>query len=262
MSHALLSPSGAHIWLHCTPAVRAAEHLPNPPNAYTEEGTLAHAMAARALKLRYMPGHDIKGEEDEIRRYWSKYGSSTMWAYTGMYTGYIDGLVARARRAAGGCRVLVEQPLDLREWVPEAYGTGDCVILSDGRLDIVDLKYGRGVKVEAPQNPQLMLYGLGALGIMPLHYDIETVSMHIVQPRRLNISTYTVSRRELLLWAGGTLKPRALLAWRGEGDRQAGEWCRFCMAKTDCKAYSALAGQNRRNGFNEYDFRDLTDLIQ
>ena len=121
------------------------------------------------------------------------------------------------------------------KYVESGFGTGDCVLIADGTLNIVDYKHGKGVEVSADHNPQMMLYALGALELFDALYDIDTVTMTIYQPRRSNVSTYTVSTAELLEWAETVLKPTAELAFKGEGEFHCGEWCRFCKAKADCR---------------------------
>lgn len=132
--------------------------------------------------------------------------------------------------------VLAEQRVDFSRWVPEGFGTADCLIVSDKALAVIDLKYGQGVLVEAKRNPQMMCYALGALEMFSALYDIETITMTIFQPRRDNVSTYELPVSDLLDWAENTLKPKAALASKGEGDFKAGEHCRFCKARNDCRA--------------------------
>ena len=166
-------------------------------------------------------------------------------------------LIAEAKQTCPDPVVLVEQRLDYSRYVEEGYGTGDCLLIADGTLTVVDLKYGRGVMVDAERNSQLMLYGLGSLEIFDCLYDIDTVRLVIFQPRRANISVYTLSRQELLDWAEQELVPAAELAFRGEGEYHCGSWCQFCKAKVDCRerARANLA-------MAQYEFRQpplLTD---
>ncbi len=129
----------------------------------------------------------------------------------------------------------IEQKLDLTEYVPESFGTADCVIINDTLLEVIDLKYGKGVSVYADWNKQLMLYGLGALHKYDTMYDIENVKLTIVQPRLDNISSFIISASELRAWAEEELKPAAKLAFDGKGELNAGEWCRFCAVRNMCK---------------------------
>ena len=130
----------------------------------------------------------------------------------------------------------IEQKLDLTEYIPESFGTADCVIISDGVMEVIDLKYGKGVPVYADYNPQLMLYGLGALNKYDFMYEIESVKLTVVQPRLNNISSFLISVEELRKWANDVLKPQAELAFSGEGELNAGEWCKFCAVKNKCRA--------------------------
>ncbi len=144
-------------------------------------------------------------------------------------------LVAEAKKTCSDPVVLIEQRLDYSKYVQAGFGTGDCVLIADGTHHIVDFKYGRGVLVEAEDNPQMKLYALGALEIFDCLYDIDTISMTIYQPRRANASTFTLSRQELLDWAETVLVPTAELAYAGDGEYHCGEWCQFCKAKADCR---------------------------
>lgn len=131
--------------------------------------------------------------------------------------------------------VLVEQRLDFSRWVPEGFGTGDCLIVADDTLTVIDYKHGLGILVEAEKNPQMMCYALGALDLFDRIYDIQKVSMTIFQPRRENVSTYTLSKEDLLQWAETVLKPTAELAAKGEGEYKAGDHCRFCKIRATCR---------------------------
>ena len=153
--------------------------------------------------------------------------------------------------------ILVEHRLDFSEYVPDGFGTGDLVIVADGVLEIVDFKGGRGVRVEADHNSQLMLYGLGALLEFEALYDIQTVRMSIVQPRLNNISTFEMPAGELLQWAKTEVRPKALLAARGEGEFCAGEWCRFCKARYTCRKRSEYHMRLAERDFKQPDL--LTD---
>lgn len=132
--------------------------------------------------------------------------------------------------------VLVEQRLDLTCYVPEAFGTADCIIVGGDMLHVIDFKYGMGVIVEAEHNPQMMLYALGALDLLDGIYDIQTISMSIFQPRRKNVCTWSLTKEDLLRWARDDLVEKARLAYAGEGAFCAGEWCTFCRAAVRCRA--------------------------
>ena len=152
-------------------------------------------------------------------------------------------MCARVRRLCDGTGeksktdpvVLIEQRLDFSRFVEEGFGTGDCVIISDGTLSVVDYKHGVGVLVSAEDNPQMMCYALGALELFDGIYDIDTVSMTIYQPRRENVSTCVMTKEQLLEWAETVLVPTAKLAYAGEGEYKAGDHCQFCKAKAVCR---------------------------
>ena len=131
--------------------------------------------------------------------------------------------------------VCIEQRLDFSRWVKDGFGTGDCVIVADEELQIIDYKHGVGVLVEADHNSQMMCYALGALEVFDGIYDIERIQMTIFQPRRDNISTCTLTKEELLSWADTVLKPTAELAMKGEGEFKAGDHCQFCAVKATCR---------------------------
>ena len=152
---------------------------------------------------------------------------------------YVDFVIEQYGLAKQNCKdplVLIEQRLDFSCCVPEGFGTGDCIIIADDKLHIVDFKYGMGILIQAEENPQLKLYALGALELYDALYDIKDVSMTIFQPRRENVSTWTISVEQLREWAENELKPKAQMAYSGEGEYLPGEWCNFCRAAIKCRA--------------------------
>ena len=154
---------------------------------------------------------------------------------TDEYCSYVMEQLTEAKTHCKDPQVLVEQRLDFSKWIPEGFGTGDCLIVADDVLHIIDFKYGLGVLVEAEDNPQMMCYALGALDIYDGIYDITSVKMTIFQPRRENVSTFTIKKEDLLKWADDFLKPTAELAFNGEGEFKAGDHCTFCKAKATCR---------------------------
>lgn len=226
-AHALLSASSSHRWLHCTPSARLEETFDEQSSAFAEEGTAAHALAEHKLRLFL---------NQESKKPLSKYDSEELEYYTGVYAEYAAELITFARKKCNDPIVLLEQRLDYSCYVPEGFGTGDLVIIADGTIEIVDLKYGKGVAVYAEDNPQMKLYALGALSLFDPLYDIKTVRMVICQPRLEVISTYDLSAEELIKWAEEELKPKAQLAWNGEGEYLPGDHCRFCRARHTCRS--------------------------
>lgn len=153
--------------------------------------------------------------------------------------GYVEFVLEQLEEAKALCAdplVLIEQRLDFSCYVPDGFGTGDCLIVADKLLHIIDFKYGQGVLVDAEENPQMMLYALGALRQFDHLYDIAQVAMSIYQPRRENVSTWTITVEQLMDWAEQTLKPKAEMAYQGEGDYVPGPWCTFCKAAVKCRA--------------------------
>lgn len=225
--HAILSASASHRWLNCTPSARLELEFENTGSEAAREGTAAHALCEhklkRALRMR-------------SKRPVSDYDSDEMEECTDAYCDFVIEQVELARQVCSDPIVLIEQHLDFSCYVPDGFGTGDCIIISDDRLHIIDFKYGMGILVEAEENPQMKLYALGALQIYDALYDIREVSMTIFQPRRENVSTWTVPVTELREWAEEELRPKAELAFAGAGDYIPGEWCTFCRAAVRCRA--------------------------
>lgn len=232
MSHALLSASGAHRWLSCTPSAKLEEQFPDSTSTYAEEGTLAHELCEIKVNkaLLGMPTKTYNSTLKKIK------GNDLYQTEMDKYTDeYLDYILEKVHSFDSPPTVIVEKKVDFSSYVPEGFGTADCIILGDGELHIVDFKYGKGVEVSAENNPQMMLYALGAYLEYSFLFQIEAVKMTIVQPRIGNISEYSMLVEELLEWAELTVKPRAQMAWNGEGDYVAGDHCKFCRAKASCR---------------------------
>ena len=225
--HALLSASSSHRWLNCNPSARLEQEFADRETEAAAEGTAAHALAEHKLR---------KALKMRTKKPISKYDSDEMDAYTEGYVEFVLEQLAEAKKDCKDPLILVEQKLDFSCFVPDGFGTGDCIIIADKTLHIIDLKYGQGILVEAEGNPQMMLYALGALRLFGSLYDIETVSMTIYQPRRENVSTWSIPVDALMEWTENTLKPKAELAFKGEGEFQPGSWCTFCKAAVKCRA--------------------------
>lgn len=225
--HALLSASGAHRWLNCTPSARLESDEPESTSAAAEQGTAAHALAEHKLR---------RALKQRSKRPVSAWIDDEMETLTDDYVSFVQEHISIAQETCGDPQVLIEQRLDFSHIVPGSFGTGDCVIIAEPTLQIIDLKYGQGVLVEAVNNPQLMLYALGALHAFGSLYDIETVSVTIYQPRRANVDTWEISVAELEQWAETEVKPKAELASAGEGEFCPGSWCQFCRIAPTCRA--------------------------
>lgn len=226
--HAILSASSSHRWLECPPSALLSASLPDSTSGYAQQGTDAHSLCE--YKVNKALGRETTDPRSELR-----YLDSEMEECTDAYMEFVLEEVEKAKEKCKDPIVLVEQRLDFSRWVPDAFGTGDCVIVADESLAVIDMKYGEGVLVEAERNPQMMCYALGALELFDGIYDITEISMTVFQPRRSNVSTWTISKEELLEWANNTLSQIAALAAKGEGEFKAGNHCQFCRAKAICR---------------------------
>ena len=225
--HAVLSASSSHRWLNCSPSARLEQEFEDRETEAAAEGTAAHALCEHKLR---------RALKRQSRKPVSKYDCEEMDVHTDNYVQFVLETIAQAKEHCTDPIINIEQRLDFSCYVPHGFGTGDCIIIADKTLHIIDFKYGQGVLVEAEQNPQMMLYALGALHIYDTLYDIEDVAMTIYQPRRENISTWTISVSDLADWAEKVLVPKAKLAFEGKGDYMPGPWCTFCKAAVKCRA--------------------------
>ena len=226
-THAILSASSSSRWLACPPSARINAELPETTSTYAEEGTKAHALAEKTLK-GYLAGGpvEVQSDDEEMKEAVQR---------------YVDVCIEKinaAKAASPDAVVHVEFRLDFSTYVPDGFGTGDMVIVSDKSLEICDLKYGKGVPVSAEGNTQMRLYALGAVDEFGMLYAFDVVHMTIIQPRLDSVSTDTLSAGKLLDW-GRSIIPVAKLAYDGKGDFQAGDHCRFCKFRPRCKALAA-----------------------
>ena len=248
--HALLSASSSHRWLECPPSAKLCAAHPSRGSPFAQQGTDAHTLAA--YKLEKALGKKVKDPTPDLDYY-----DAEMADCTDAYCAFVMEQLAEARKHCADPIVLVEQRLDFSRWVPEGFGTGDACIVADDVLHVIDLKYGVGIMVDAAQNPQTMCYALGLLEAFDGIYDVSTVRMTIFQPRRENISTFEMSKADLLAWAENVLAPTAKLAFNGEGEFKAGDHCQFCTAKATCRKRTEYNLEMAR-----YDFEvpsELTD---
>ena len=225
-AHALLSPSAAHRWINCAAAPRLEKNEEDSGSSYAAEGTLAHAYCAKKLK-EYI-GLPTDGEQEEIAALNEQYHTGEMDEYTDTYKVIVLEKLNEALAKTKDAQLLIETRLDFSEYVPEAFGTADAIIIADGCMEVIDFKYGKGVRVSAEHNPQMMIYALGAYDKFSFDYRIERVRMTIVQPRIDNLSEYELSVSELMQWTDETLRPAAKAAYDGKGPQHPGEWCQFC----------------------------------
>ena len=251
MAHAVLSASGSKRWLSCPPSARLERKFPDKAGEAAQEGTLAHALAEARIRhwLGEISENGLTLRIDSIRH--DSLYSPEMGEYV---SEYVDLCIEKINEAHG--TALVEERLDFSRWVKNGFGTGDMVIIGDGVLEIVDLKYGKGVPVSAEGNTQMQLYALGAIEQYGYIYDFDHVRMSIFQPRNGGLSTQLMSVEELLAW-GESIKPIAELAYEGKGDFKAGDHCRFCRAAAQCKALSEYNMEIAKLEFRDADL--LTD---
>jgi hypothetical protein len=256
--HAILSASSASRWMACPPSARLEQKFSEKTSEFAEEGTLAHELGELNLKYQ-LKEIDKKTYDLAIKKLTTnnELYSEDMPDYVEIYTDTCMEKISEARAITPDAIFRIEQKLDFSEWVPEGFGTGDFVIIADGEMEIVDLKYGKGIPVSAKGNKQMRLYALGAISQFSFLYDIEKVRMTIVQPRLDSISTDEITVEELLKWAEGVLKPTAQLAFKGEGEFCAGEHCGFCRAKSVCKARA-----DKNLELAKYEFRTTTTLSE
>jgi len=251
VKHAILSASGSEKWLNCPPSARLEEQTAEERSIYAEEGTFAHLLAEIHLKnyLNILNNAEYNKKLQKLKE--NEFYSQEMEDYLDTYIEIVVEKINEAKARSKDTIVFLEQKLDFSPWVPEGFGTGDVVIISDGIVEVVDFKYGKGVPVSAEGNTQMRLYGLGALNLFDVLYDINTIRMTIVQPRLDNVSSEKLAAEELLTWGNTFVKPRAEQAFKGEGKFTAGDHCRFCRAKATCRARAEANLELAR-----YDFQD------
>ena len=235
--HAKLSSSASKRWLGCPGSVKLSEHYPNGSSIYADEGTIAHGMAEGMISK---DDKLVQKYEVEAARFYGEHPELNgtfleMKMILQPYVDYVFEEYAAQVHEDGAAQLMTEERVDLTEYIPGGFGTSDVVILRQGRLHIIDLKYGKGVSVSAEDNPQLKLYALGTLARFDMLYDIDDVVMTIYQPRLDNVSTDTIKAKDLYAWGEEVIKPGAQLALSEDAPVHAGDWCQFCPARYDCK---------------------------
>lgn len=238
--HALLSASSASRWLKCTAAPRFEEQFPETTSKYADEGRLAHAICELKVIKKFTTQLSPRTVTNRINKLKKEPLYNEEMEKTSEL--YIEHLTERAMTYASAPNVAAEVMVDFKEYVPEGFGTCDCIMIGGDTLSITDYKHGKGVPVSAQGNPQMRLYALGALKrYMPVYgKTIKYVSMTIDQPRiQDEVSNETITVEELLAW-GESIKPVAVKAYMGLGEFNPGEHCRFCRGKAGCKARAAV----------------------
>lgn len=229
-AHALLSASSAARWLACPPSAVAAEAYKNEGTDFTREGTLAHEVAEFVTR-----GEDTRDIPEEFRE-------EVPQEMVECAEGYRDYIQEQIK--SDNAVILLEQRVDFSPWVPDGFGTADCIIIQGKTMDVIDYKYGKGVAVSAEDNPQMKLYGAGAYNDYGFAYEIETVRLHIYQPRLNNISVDELTLDELLTWVEKTVKPTAAKAAKGKGEYNPGEHCRFCPHAGRCRKLTQVCTEH------------------
>lgn len=232
--HALLSASSAHRWLECTAAPKMEAKFPDTTSEFAREGTLAHDFAELKLRgyaVEPMSQSTFRHRLDTLRT--NKLYQPEMDTHTDAYFDYVKEILLSYPAKP---YVVVEKRVAFDAYVPQGFGTADCLIMAPGELHVIDFKYGKGVPVSPTNNPQMRLYALGALAAYQLLYQFERVHMHIVQPRLNAYGQETIEVKALQRWAEDVVIPKAQEAASDNGKFNPGEWCKFCRAKAQCKA--------------------------
>lgn len=253
--HALLSPSSSSRWLNCTPSARLAENAENKSSVYAEEGALFHEICEYCL-AQWNAGvwePDPFGEElpelkdDHLMHPLFK---QEMFRHARNYCDFVMNENYNLEKSDGACKMLLEEKVDISEYAPDCFGSVDCQLVGRDTLEVIDLKYGEGVKVYAERNTQMMLYALGALKGKP---SIKSIRLVIAQVRLNHFDVWEISANDLLQWADKVLKPTAKKAFAGKGEQKTGDWCGFCPVKAQCrKQYEAVV-----NDFDKYEYPEL-----
>lgn len=235
-AHALLSASGSHRWLNCTPSAKLEDaYGERTTSAYAAEGTLAHELAELFIRQNILDNISEEEADSTYERIVNdKLYSIEMPDHVNTFVDYCLAQYQEAQQT-GFSDLRSECKVDLRDYVPDSFGTVDCTVVSEDTLEVIDLKYGKGVPVYAEWNTQLMLYALGMLSEISMLYNISKVRCTIIQPRIDNISSWEISVEELYDWAEKELRPKAEQAFAGEGELNSGDWCKFCAVKNKCR---------------------------
>lgn len=261
-AHAILSASGSKRWMICPPSAILELEFEERTSEFALEGTFAHELSELylALHLDHIRKATFTRRFNKMKE--GQYFSEDMVDYVQVYVDVVIERIHEAYARSKDAVVLIEQRLDFSDWVPEGFGTGDVVIISDGILEVVDLKYGKGVPVSAVDNSQMKLYALGAINQFEMLYDIETVRMTIVQPRLDSISTDEIEVDKLLTWADEEVKPKAEMAIAGKGEYAAGDHCRFCRARATCRSRADKNLEIARFDFKEPSLLTHDEIAQ
>lgn len=259
-AHAVLSASGASRWLNCTPSAKMSEGIQEEASPFAEEGTLAHELSENILrrKLNLITEKEFNVKTMELRRH-PMYTTDIEFE-VGPYVEIALEQIAEAKAITKDALVLIEEKVSLEVYIENGFGTCDLIIICDELMLVIDLKFGKGVRVSARENSQLKLYAVGAYEKYSILYDIKEVRLMIVQPRLDAVSVWDITADKLLEWAEDFVKPKAKLAYAGEGEHTPGEWCKFCKAKVFCPALRKEALELSKKDFKPEELtEDETD---
>ncbi len=250
-AHALLSASGSDRWINCPASPRLEENFENETSVYAEEGTLAHELAEIMLRvdLKLISMADYKKHLTALKS--NELYNSEMDEPIMAYVNYVKQQFAEAKRVDPHAKLLIEERLDLTEWIEDGFGTSDAIIVCNRGIEVIDLKFGKGKPVYATENTQLMTYGRGAMKVAERTTTFAKVTLTIVQPRLDNISSWEISAKELRAWGEDVLKLKAVEAFTGNGKQKAGDWCQFCKARAKCRALFDLGMEIVKRDFEE-----------
>ena len=253
-AHARLSASGSTRWINCPASPALEEGIPEETSCYAEEGTLAHELseAILCLDLGFMTMALYKNKIEAIKA--DKYYCQEMWDEVAKYVTYVKEQFKEAKRQDKNAKILIEEKLDLTEWIPGGFGTSDVIIICNQGIEVIDLKYGKGKAVYADNNTQLMSYGRGAMKVAEKICTFAKVSLTIVQPRLDNISRWSLSTKELREWGEKVLKVKAVETENPDAKAVAGDWCQYCKARAKCRALYDLGMEIAKQ-----DFEVITD---
>jgi hypothetical protein len=258
--HAHYSASHSHIWLNCSGALEAEAEFPNETSSFAEEGTTAHELAEIKLKLHFK---QIKKTEYNKRLKAIKeteYYGEEMESYIDDYVAFVIAKYATLEDA----EIHFEQRLDYSPWAKDGFGTGDVVMLSNGKFVIIDLKYGKGQKISADRNPQLMLYGLGLINVFEMIFEYGDIEMIINQPRLDHVSEYSMPVDDLLKWGDEVVKPAVEKMESGDTELCTGDWCDkyFCKARFICRARANEALEVAKKNFKDPSLLDDEEVAE
>lgn len=255
-AHAVLSASSAHRWMHCTPSARLEEGFPNQETVYSVEGTKAHEMAEMLLKEWINSGYTVIPSDDCV-------ADKEMYASVLPYVEYVTETYISEKAQSSDAVLFLEQKLDMHPMIPKGFGTGDAIIICKNRLHVIDLKYGKGVKVSAKGNEQLRCYAMAAYELFKeLYENIDHIVMTIVQPRLDHISVDDCPLQDIADWVSKELEPKAKLAYAGKGEYVTGEHCRFCKAAGACRARAEKNLEIARSEFISPDLLSESEVAE